>query len=397
MKKILFTLVVIVAIGGAAYWVALSKGKAANTRERAEWEQKIADLEAALASGKMASPETQVIEKRVTQQVQKELDPKEIIAELQKIKIVSNGPQTKNSRIAIQKFENLIACGPRALPHIKEFLLLNQEVDYDSWLSPRASRDGRMSTSFVLPPSLRFGLMDVVRQIEGEEAELLLSEILGITGRGAEVAYLARVLQEMAPNKYRELAVNAARELLASPTANTPEGLDRYDREYLFGVLAFFNDSSYAGDAQAQMMRADGSIDRGALRYLQQTLGEQALSVVAQTYEDPKTNPDGKERLGRFALNFAGLNAQADNLWQKAIFDKVISVKDRNELIEDLNQDGFESTRNPTQRDLLLIRNRLALIARYRGQTDEPGITAGFDEVQRDLQRMLERSTQKQP
>ncbi|MBA4150471.1 MAG: hypothetical protein H0X66_20360 [Verrucomicrobia bacterium] len=397
MKKVIFLLLGILVVGMVVHWKRVSDQEALMAKERAAWAQAKGELEAALQKKATAPlPPPIIIKEKELVQVPALADPREIIARLKEIKISSAGPQTKNSRIAIQHFENLIACGTNALPPIREFLLLNQEVDYDSWISPRASRDGRVSTSFVLPPSLRFGLFDVSRHIGGEEAELLLSEILEMTGRGAELAYLARVLQEIAPDKYREMALNNARELLANPLTGTSSGLDRYDREYLYGVLSFFGDASFAGEAQAQLARADGSVDRGALRYLQQTLGEQALPFIAQKYDDPALNSSGKERLGRFALNFAGLNPQADALWRHAILDKTLPLSERNELIEDLNQDGFESTKNPTARDLVLITNRLALIERHRGEADHRRITDGFNEAERDLRRMLERHAARQ-
>ena len=68
-----------------------------------------------------------------------------------------------------------------------------------------------------MPPSLRLGLIDVLDQIGGDQAQGILAEQLDTTGRAIEVAYIARVLQDEAPDKYRDNALKAAKELLASP------------------------------------------------------------------------------------------------------------------------------------------------------------------------------------
>lgn len=397
MKKALVLLLAVLVGGVVFHWKQFSGWQAQLEKERAAWAAEKAGLEAQLAEAKqIAPPPPTIIEKEKLVPMPADIDPREIITQLQSIRIAQGSGQSRNIRIVIQHLENLIACGPRALEPIREFLHLNQEVNYESWMSPRPSRDGRISTSFVLPPSLRFGLFDAVRRIGGEEGEQLLVEILDVTGRGAEVAYLARVLQEMAPDKYRERAVYAARELLSNPPPENSGGLDRYDREYLYGVLSFFGDTSYASEAHAQLAMADGSINAGALRYLQQTLGEQALPMIYQHYQNPNLNASGKERLGRFALNFAGANPQADALWSTAVLDPAVPLRNRDDLIEDLAEDGFENRRNPTERDLAIAKNRLALIEKYRSSADHERIAGAFAEAQRDLQRILERSSNNQ-
>ena len=394
MKKFLFTVVVGIAIGLGLAWKWFSGKEAEFERERAGWEKTRTELEAAAHA--TVSPETlepTIIEKKQTVKVIAPQDPAEILAALRTIKINSGPAQTRNTRIAIQHFENLIATGTNALPVIREFLSRNEEVDYDSWISPRASRDGKIAIDFTLPPSLRFGLFDATRQIGGEAAEKVLVEILSSTGRGAEVAYLARVLQEMAPFKYRDIAVNAARELLRQPVNSANVGLDKYDREYLFAVLAFYGDTSLAGEAQGQIARTDGTIDRGILKYLQQTLGEQALPTIAQAYRDGNIAATNKEPLGRFALNFAGSNLQADDLWHTSIMDKNLSLDARRELIEDLNQDGYDNLKSPTARDLMIMTNRLALIDRFRAESDHKVISGAFDEAEKDLRKMIQKYT----
>jgi hypothetical protein len=279
------------------------------------------------------------------------------------------------------------------LPAIRAFLARNEDLDLESATGQGKGMRGGVPSQFVIPPSLRFGLLDVVREVGGADGEALLAEVLGATGRGVEVAWLARTLQELAPNKYRELALTAARELLGRPAAgNAASPLDRNDRENLFAVLTLYGDNSYVGTAQTQLLRADGQVDRSALRYLQQALGPQAVAIAVQWYDDPRlTEPGAKEPFARLALNYVGLDAQADNFYQKAINDPALSKDHRRNLIEDLNQDGFADPRNLTARDLPLIQSRISLIEQLAPSAADPINAAAFKEAYKDLLKMRDR------
>jgi hypothetical protein len=204
----------------------------------------------------------------------------------------------------------------------------------------------------------------------------------------------------MAPNKYRDPALSAARALLANTAPlNSTSPLDRNHRDYLFGVLSFYGDTSFAGVAQTQLLRADSQIDRGALRYLQQTLGSQAVTIAAQVYQNPLllTNAAAKEPLARLALAFVGADTQANQFYQQAINDPVLTKGHRSNLIEDLNEDGFADPRNLTANDLPLIQNRIALIEQLApGAMDEIN-AAAFKEAYKDLVNMRTKVTGQPP
>lgn len=370
---------------------SLKEKEAAWQKEKTLLESQLSDTQAQLANLKKISTRTEFVE------VGKKQSPEEIIANLKTLRISSK--DTKNIRFAIQQLENLIALGTNALPEIQAFLATSEDIDYDpsifgSW---KVSKEGRVPIDFVFPPSMRFGLFDAVRKIGSAPAEKLLADTLRITGRGVEVAYLARVLQEMAPFQYRELALSAAKDLLNNPlNANPSSSLDKFERNYLFGVLSFYKDGSLAAQAQSQLVQADGKVDRGALNYLKETLGEQAIPVIAQLYQDNRiADAQQKEPLARLALNFAGADAQADALYQAAIKDQNLSADSRRELIEDLNQDGFDNLKNFSAHDVQLIQNRLALIDKSRNVTDQKIIADAFDEAEKDLKNMLAKATQR--
>jgi hypothetical protein len=249
----------------------------------------------------------------------------------------------------------------------------------------------------------------VLRRIGGDEAELALAESLSTSVFGLEIAYLTRMLHELAPNKHRENALTVARTLLASGTSPVFGAVDNRDsrtppqnpmvrnhREYLFAVLSFYGDSSFASDAQRKLVGADTQIDRGALRYLQRALGAEAIPVVAQVYNNPQlgTNAAAKEPLARLALNFVGQDARANAFYQQAINDPALTRSHRRNLIEDLNEDGFADPRNLTGNDLPLIQNRIALIEQLSPSAMDQVNAEAFQEAYKDLINMRRRASQ---
>jgi hypothetical protein len=398
MKRTL-TLLLVAGAGFVAASLIVYRHQAArhaaqSARQQALWQAEKADLEAALEAAR-ANPTVQAImmAPAAPPVASVRLSPKEIIAKLQALRSTPGENPAPVLRQAVYWLEELAQAGPAAFPAIREFLARYQDVELDTSLfQSRGARD-RLPVDFTLPPSLRFGLFDLLRHLGGVEAATILSESLSRTGRGVEVAYLARVLQELAPDKYRELGLSVARALLANPApfaGNSP--LDRNHRDYLFGVLSFYGDTSFANEAQAQLVGAEGQLDRGALKYLQQSLGAQAVPIVAQAYDQPVlTNSAAKEPLARLALSFVGADAQANDFYQKTINDPLLTRSDRKNLIEDLNQDGFADTKNLTAQDLPLIQNRMALIEQLAPQAMDEVNAAAFKEAYKDLVNMRER------
>ena len=172
--------------------------------------------------------------------------------------------------------------------------------------------------------------------------------------------------------------------------ANPSNALDKFERNYLFGVLAFYKDGSLTAQAQEGLVQSDGKIDRVALQYLKETLGQQVVPAIAQLYQDNRLTDDKqKEPLARLALNFAGADPQADALYKLAIRDAALTDKSRRELIEDLNQDGFDNLKSLSARDLQLVQNRLTLINQSRNENDPKTIADAFNEAEKDLKEML--------
>jgi hypothetical protein len=152
-----------------------------------------------------------------------------------------------------------------------------------------------------------------------------------------------------------------------------------------------YNDASFTANAQAQLVQADGQIDRTALRYLQQVLGAQSVAVAAQAYQDPRVSDSGKkEPLARLALSFVGADHQANEFYNRTINDPVMTPGHRKNLIEDLNEDGL-NFRNLTQADLPVIQNRLALIDQLAPGAMDKVNAAAFQEARKDLINMAKK------
>lgn len=386
-------------VGFAAAAFIVSKRNAARyaaelAEQQAAWQAEKAALEDALEAARIRPAATPfVVPATPAAGGPARPGPAEIIARLQTLK---GGGSTRNLRESVYWLAELVQIGPAALPAIREFLARSEDLDLEATLNK--SREVRVPLDFVLPPSLRFGLFDVLRQIGGAQAEQILAESLLMTGRGVEVAYLARVLQEMAPNKYRDQALSVARQLLSATTPfQSASPLDRSHRDNLYSVLTMYNDTSFAGTAQSQLVQADGQIDRSALKYLQQTLGAQAVAIAAQAYQDPRvTDSAKKEPLARLALSFVGADQQANEFYQRAINDPVMTPSHRKNLIEDLNEDGLDF-RNLTERDLPLIKNRMTLLEQLAPNAMDRVNSDAIKEAYKDLVNMrarLDRSPQ---
>jgi hypothetical protein len=98
------------------------------------------------------------------------------------------------------------------------------------------------------------------------------------------------------------------------------------------------------------------------------------------------------EPYARQALAYVGADPEAERVWVQAINDTAnLSPNDRQNLIEDLNETGFDDPNNLTPNDLPLINARLDLIdALYQDAADDTN-AAAFDEAYKDLLNMRAR------
>lgn len=305
----------------------------------------------------------------------------------------------------IQQFRNLNDAGPAAVPAIREFLRGMEDIDYLvgqgqpgevpgerrslPWTRGRASR---ASLDFDFPPSLRIGLVDVLREIGGPAAEQALAEVLNTTGRPVELAYVARTLEELAPGKYRETAVTAARELLVNPPPLAGANrLDDSGRAYLLGVLATYGDTSFGPIAQTLLIGPDGRIDRSVLNYLDSTLQEQSMPAIYQAYSDPRvTNLIEKAALVTVAFNHVGSNPQANQIFAAVIADENTPAVVRALAVASLAGGGRGPVRAESPTDPQVIQQRIDLLQQTRGTITDGRMIEAVDKTIQNLNNLSE-------
>ncbi len=266
------------------------------------------------------------------------LSAEEIIDELTNIKLTSANRRAVERRVQFL-FDSLIQQGDAAVPHIRAYLNRMEDVEFtvqraegeeegrgrgrggrgNDWTERIRGRMRGSSLDFEQPPSLRIGLMDVLKEIGGSSAEVALGEVLSKTARGFEVAYVAKTVRGMiGPDAFRDEAVGAAHDLLSNPIEITnPNNYDRNAKRYLFSVLEMYNDQTFIQSAQGLLVRDDGKIDDTVLDYLDDVGKEQAMDAIYQTFSSGNVTDRGDlGDLARAGLKYAGSNPQANQMFK---------------------------------------------------------------------------------
>ena len=421
--KTLIALLVSAGVGFGAAYLYVSNQKddqfkkyRVELEEKARTERDRADKDLKLARNR--APKVEQVTTTVEVPVAIKASPKEIMDRLVKLKPAAGAARSQSIRQIVHQLENFSDLGHESVPTIGGFLKLNQDVEYERAnegtnssganvsIIPGGGRGGRGGggggfggqtpwqnalppTDFLYPPSLRLGLISTLREIGGEQAEQALAEVLGSTGRGVEVGTVAKLLEEMAPNKYRELALTAAKDLLTNPpNISDPSRLDQMSKSYLYAVLTTYNDTSFASTAQAQMVSADGRIDQSALSYLTSTLKEQAMPALFQAYKDPRiTNQWEKASVVTSALNYAGTNPQANEMF-KDVMSKEENGFGRFGAVLALAGGNFGPIQRESPSDPNVIRARMTLLNSVT-VTDER-LSGIVESTKKNLQNLLD-------
>ena len=104
----------------------------------------------------------------------------------------------------------------------------------------------------------------------------------------------------------------------------------------------------------------------------------------------PPANANGpQDPTAREALSFVGADPAADEYWISAINDPHLSDNERQNLIEDLNEDGLSDPQNPGPEDLPLILNRIQLIEELAPYAMDQVNADAFAEAYKDLVNMV--------
>jgi len=103
------------------------------------------------------------------------------------------------------------------------------------------------------------------------------------------------------------------------------------------------------------------------------------------TAEGPLHDP-----FARDALALVGADPEAELYWLDAINDLSLPANERQDLIEDLNEEGLTDPKHPTLEDLPLILNRLAIIEIVGPDAADKVNADAFDEAYKDLLNLAE-------
>lgn len=117
-------------------------------------------------------------------------------------------------------------------------------------------------------------------------------------------------------------------------------------------------------------------------------ISEPKPKVEPQTALEPVPTKKPKEPLrdpvAREALAMVGVDPAAEAYWLGAIFDASLPENEREDLMEDLNEDGLSDRKNPGPQDLPLIMSRLILIEEILPFADDFMVTH-LGEAYKDL------------
>jgi hypothetical protein len=104
-----------------------------------------------------------------------------------------------------------------------------------------------------------------------------------------------------------------------------------------------------------------------------------------RTQQTAQPDPPPKDEIARVALSFVGADPEAEEYWVAAINDASLPADERQNLIEDLNEDGLSDPKHPSVDDLPLILNRIWLIETLADSAMDKVNADAFQEAYKDL------------
>ena len=111
-------------------------------------------------------------------------------------------------------------------------------------------------------------------------------------------------------------------------------------------------------------------------------------NVATQTAPPANANGPVQDLTARQALSLVGADPDAEQYWTAAIFDPTLPDSEREDLMEDLNEDGLSDPQHPGPQDLPLIVNRIRIIEEITPYADE-FMLEHLWEADKDLRNML--------
>jgi hypothetical protein len=95
--------------------------------------------------------------------------------------------------------------------------------------------------------------------------------------------------------------------------------------------------------------------------------------------------PAIQDATARAALSLVGIDPEAEQYWVSAINNPNLPAEERQDLIEDLNQDGLSDPHHPSPQDMPLILSRIELIKALAPDSMDQVNADAFAEAYKDL------------
>ena len=143
------------------------------------------------------------------------------------------------------------------------------------------------------------------------------------------------------------------------------------------------NRVSSASEPRAEPAKTKSPADANAPKVAQAQ--RNTLQAGRATPGGPPAQRELQDPTARMALAFVGADPDAEMYWYGAINDPSLSAHERQDLIEDLNEDGLSDPRNPTVDDLPLILSRIQLIETIGWNAMDEVNADAFQEAYKDL------------
>ena len=303
----------------------------------------------------------------------------------------------------IHHLEQLLENGESAIPAIKDFLRLNQDVVFvrpapvsGGMAFPGAA--GTEATGDTAPETLRLGLIEVLSLMKNPSAEAALLEVLQVTGSTEEIIHLAGKLDTLAPGKHHAEIASAARELLnASDSAENGLDLSNADRLALFRLLDQLGDLSHLEQAKTNLVKSDGRLDANALDYIMEQEGQSAMGRLYDLFQnEERLRLSDKLALAQRALQFIGANEQADSMYHSLMLDTQVPLVIKQSMANGMiGANQMVLAEAPTTADE--IKTRMQILETVRATVQDAGTHDAVSKASDQLQLMLDQITSPQP
>jgi hypothetical protein len=136
---------------------------------------------------------------------------------------------------------------------------------------------------------------------------------------------------------------------------------------------------------EAEPVKPEAQAEAGTRAKKTASVQGKAPTTAGVTPAPRSGKPPIQDPMARAALAYVGADPEAELYWYEAINDPALPAQERQDLIEDLNEDGLSDPHNPTMEDLPLILSRIQLIEEVVWDAMDEVNADAFLEAYKDL------------